>query len=259
MNNSNNRQLPFCLPGVFFIYMGASRIIGMIVSSVIYSAYYGMDMEYMLKANFNFFNFLQISVLIALGVFLLIRKFPIVNTVLFGVMSLLPFFSLRYADALTVIDNFFTFGGYALLCLISLGVFTNFKAMSKVWFLPIILFLAIKPFILINTITNGDYLRPTFLTLITIFSFLISTAVLAVTVILLCKWYKKVIASISDEPVYTAPVQPTYVQPVYTPVQPVPQMNEVSAAVLKEYQQLLTDGKITVEEYEAKRKQLLNL
>ena len=181
-------------------------------------------------------------------------------------MSLLPFFSLRYADALTVINGFFTFGGYALLCLISLGVFTNFKAMSKVWFLPIILFLAIKPFILINTISNDNYLRPTVIDGIALFSFLISTAVFAVTVILLCKWYKKVIASISNEPVYTAPVQPTYVQPVYTPVQPVytpvqpvPQMNEVSAAVLKEYQQLLTDGKITVEEYEAKRKQLLNL
>ncbi len=65
-------------------------------------------------------------------------------------------------------------------------------------------------------------------------------------------------AQIPVQPVYSEPVyqQPAYTAPVYTaPVQTAPQTTDE----LREYKKLLDDGVITQEEFDAKKKQLLNL
>ncbi len=204
MSNQNKISLPFCFPGILFIYMGFSKFIGGIVSCLINFNIYRSDMEFLLKNTFTMSYVLQIMLFIGIGIFLLIRKLPIVNTILWGSMGTILFASIvnptiSYAPA-RLFDALFECFGYLLLCLISLGVFTNFKALSKVWFLPIILILCMKPITFITSVSNaisyGNY-NPFYF--VNIFSTLIKTAILAVTIILLCKWYKKAIDLLKAE------------------------------------------------------------
>lgn len=291
MNNSTIKkpELPFTVSSIFFIIITMLKLFSNYILPEMFGGAHYVSAE----------STIYMAVTFVLAIFLIIKRFFVVNTIFIGILAafesywLISYLSDGYSDILYFISSLCASVSWILIFIISIGAATksSFKGIGKVWFVPVLLQFTVLPVSLYNYLNSIIY-QITVIDYYDSFSLWIIRSVLSlilyimniIAFTLLCKWYGRVIGDQRQaleadysEPAYAQPVcvQPVYEQPVYAqpaqeqpiyaepaqPIQPDNTDRDASdlAAELEKYKNLYEKGLITQDEYRAKRAQLLNL
>ena len=271
---NKNIKYPFPAPAILFFIASFFYFLALVFTEDVSYEFYPLFIP----------AFIRFVSVIAIGVFLLIKRLHIANLVCLCPLLIAQFTDMViYADAgsyylydgdiiLMIVKDFFVLSAIIFVILLSLTNVANgsFKKFRKVWFIGIILSAVAYFFDFLVTVIMLDYL-PYELEDVLVPN-LFGNILLCVGLCLCTRWFKVVAENQCKKPDEVYVYQPTFTPPkaapvynppvyngynAYTPAEPVKTTDD--AQELRKYKALLDEGVITREEFDKKKQQILKL